>query len=369
MNVPLVDLKAQYAAIKTEVDEAIKNIIDNTAFVGSPKIKEFEDNFAKFNETKQAIGVNTGTDALFFALKVMGIKKGDEIITVPYTFIATTEAITQNNAKIKFVDIDKDTYNIDINLIEGAITPRTKAILPVHLYGQMAEMDVIRDIADKHNLVVIEDACQAHNATFNNKKPGYYGDIAVFSFYPGKNLGAYGDAGAIITNDEERAEKISMLRDHGRVSKYEHLMEGFNSRMDGIQAAVLDVKLKHLEQWTEMRRKNAKLYNDLLQDVDGITMPIEHEKAKHVYHLYVIRAKERDKLLEYLKSKGISPGVHYPIPLHLQPAYKYLNHKEGNFPVAEKCSREILSLPMFPELTEEQISYVCEKIKEFMQNG
>jgi len=365
MNIPFVDLKTQYKTIKTEIDEAIKDIIDNTAFIGSPKIKEFEDNFAKFNEAKHAIALNSGTDALFFTLKAMGIKEGDEVITVPNTFIATTEAITRNNASIKFVDIDKDTYEIDPNLIEKAITSKTKAILPVHLYGQIADMEAIKEIAEKHNLMILEDACQAHNAAFNNKKAGHYSTAAAFSFYPGKNLGAYGDAGIITTNNDEIARKIRMLRDHGRTSKYESIEEGFSSRMDGIQAAVLNTKLNHLENWTEMRRKNAKLYNKLLQGIKGIILPIEHEKAKHVYHLYVIRTEQRDNLLDFLKKNGISAGIHYPIPLHLQPVYKHLNHKEGDFPITENSSKEILSLPMFPELTQEQITYICEKIKEF----
>ena len=301
MNIPFVDLKTQYKTIKAEIDEAIKDIIDNTAFISCPQIKEFEDNFAKFNEVKHAVALNSGTDALFLTLKAMGIKEGDEVITVPNTFIATTEAITRNNAKIKFVDIDKDTYEIDTNLIEKTITPQTKVILPVHLYGQMANMDAIKEIAEKHNLMILEDACQAHNAAFSNKKAGHYGTAAAFSFYPGKNLGAYGDAGIITTNNDELAKKIRMLRDHGRISKYESTEEGFSSRMDGIQAAVLNTKLNHLENWTEMRRKNAKLYNELLQGIKGITLPIEHEKAKHVYHLYVIRTEQRDNLLDFLK--------------------------------------------------------------------
>ena len=364
MNIPFVDLKAQYDSIRTEIGKSISNVLNSTAFIGGPYLKEFENNFAKFNEVKYAVGVNSGTDALFLALKATGIKSGDEIITVPNTFIATTEAITRNGAKIKFVDINKETYEIDTGLMEKAITSKTKAILPVHIYGQMAEMDVIKEIADKHNLMILEDACQAHNATFNNKKAAYYGDAAAFSFYPSKNLGAYGDSGAVITNNNEIAEKIKLLRDHSRISKYEHIEEGFSSRMDGIQAAVLDIKLKYLEKWTEMRRKNAKLYNELLENIDVVT-PIENKKTKHVYHLYVIRTKERDKMIEFLNKNRISTGIHYPVPLHLQPAYKHLGYKKRDFPVTEKYADEILSLPMFPELTEEQISYVCEKIKEF----
>ena len=364
MNVPFVDLKEQYKTIKAEVDKAITNVIENTAFVGSPIIKEFESNFAEFNETKHAVGLNSGTDALILALNAMGIKQGDEVITVPNTFIATTEAIIKNHAKIRFVDIDKDSYEIDAALVEKAITPKTKAIIPVHLYGQMADMELIKEIADKHNLMLLEDAAQAHNATFNGKKAGFYSSAAAFSFYPGKNLGAYGDAGAITTNNKEIAEKVKLLRDHGRLSKYEHIESGVNSRMDGIQAAVLNVKLKFLEKWTEMRRKNARLYDELLENTNAIT-PIENKKAKHVYHLYVIRTKNRDNLLKFLEGKGISAGIHYPIPLHLQPAYRHLGYNMGDFSVTEKYAEEILSLPMFPELTEEQITYVCEKIKEF----
>jgi dTDP-4-amino-4,6-dideoxygalactose transaminase len=297
-------------------------------------------------------------------LRACGISKGDEVITVPNTFIATTEAITHVGGEIIFVDINPKTYTIDVSKIEEKISNKTRAIIPVHLYGQPADMDPIMELAKKYNLKVIEDAAQAHGAEYKGKKVGSIGDVACFSFYPGKNLGAYGDAGMITTNNEEIDKKVKLLRNHGRITKkYEHEIEGYSSRLDNLQAAILRVKLKYLNNWNDSRRNNAKKYNKLLNNTAGIITPYEADYAKHVYHLYVIRTEERDKLREELKSKSIATGIHYPIPLHLQPAYNYLGHKKGDFPITEKASQEIISLPMFAELSDEQIEEIVELIK------
>jgi dTDP-4-amino-4,6-dideoxygalactose transaminase len=364
--IPLVDLKVQYDSIKDEIDEAIQNVLNITSFIMGEELKRFEEEFALFCNTKYAIGVANGSDALILALRACGISKGDEIITVPHSFIATTEAITHVGGKIIFVDINPKTYTIDVSKIEEKISNKTRAIIPVHLYGQPADMDPIIELAKKYNLKVIEDAAQAHGAEYKEKKVGSIGDAGCFSFYPGKNLGAYGDAGMVVTNNEGIAEKIKLLRNHGRITKkYEHEIEGYSSRLDNLQAAILRVKLRHLNNWNEIRRKNAKKYNELLNDIDGIFTPYEADYAKHVYHLYVIRTENRDKLREELRSKDIATGIHYPIPLHLQPAYRYLGFKYGDFPITEKASQEILSLPMFAELTDEQIEEIVELIKNF----
>jgi len=367
--IPLVDLKAQYNSIKTEIDNAIQRVLDNTSFIMGDELKKFEEEFALFCNTKYAIGVANGSDALILALRACGISKDDEVITVPHSFIATTEAITHVGGKIVFVDIDPKTYTIDVSKIEEKITEKTKAIIPVHLYGQPADMNHIIELAKKYNLKVIEDAAQAHGAEYKGKKVGSIGDVACFSFYPGKNLGAYGDAGMITTNREEIAQKVKLLRNHGRITKkYEHEIEGYSSRLDNLQAAILRVKLKYLNQWNGMRRKNARKYNELLNNIGGIITPYEADYAKHVYHLYVIRTKDRDKLREELKSNGVTTGIHYPIPLHLQPAYNYLGYKRGNFPVTEECSQKILSLPMFDELNDKQIEKLVKLIKNYYYN-
>jgi len=330
------------------------------------ELKKFEEEFALFCNTKFAIGVVNGSDALILAFKACGISEGDEVITVPHTFIATTEAITIVGGKIVFVDIDPKTYTIDVSKIEEKINERTKAIIPVHLYGQHADMDPIMGLANKYNLKVIEDAAQAHGGEYKGKKVGSIGDVGCFSFYPGENLGAYGDAGMVVTNNEEIAEVIKLLRNHGRITKkYEHQIEGYSSRLDNLQAAILRVKLKYLNKWNDLRRRNAKKYNELLSNIDGIIIPYEADYAKHVYHLYVIRTEDRDKLREELKSKGIATGIHYPIPLHLQEAYSYLGYKKGDFPITEKASQKILSLPMFAELNGNQIVEICHWIKIF----
>ena len=364
--IPFVDLKAQYNSIKEEIDEAIQGVFNHSSFIMGEELKKFEEEFARFCDVKHAIGVANGSDALTLALRACDICEGDEIITVPNTFIATTEAITQVGGQIVFVDIDSNTYTMDISKIEEKVTKKTKAIIPVFLYGQPADMDPILKIAKKHNLKVIEDAAQAHGAEYKGKKAGSIGDVACFSFYPAKNLGAYGDAGMVVTNDGEISEKIKLLRNHGRITKkYEHEIEGYSSRLDNLQAAILRVKLRYLNRWNDNRRKNVEAYNRLLSEIGEIILPYEADYAKHVYHLYVIRTEGRDGLREVLKSNGIATGIHYPIPLHLQPAYDYLGYKRGDFPITEKTSQEILSLPMFAELTDEQIKEIVEWIKYF----
>jgi len=365
--IPFVDLKAQYNSIKEEIDEAIQNVLNNTSFIMGEELKKFEKEFAQFCDIKYAMGVANGSDALILALKVCGIGEGDEVITVPHTFIATAEAISNVGGKVVFIDIEPKTYTIDISKIEEKINERTKAIIPVHLYGQPADMDPIMGLAKTYNLKVIEDAAQAHGSEYKGKKVGSIGDVACFSFYPGKNLGAYGDAGIVVTNNEGITKGIKLLRNHGRITKkYEHDIEGYSSRLDNLQAAILRIKLKYLNKWNDMRRKNAKKYNELLNNINGIITPYEADYAKHVYHLYVIRTgKGRDKLREELKSNGVATGIHYPIPLHLQPAYSYLGYKRGDFPITEKASQEILSLPMFAELSDKQIDKIINLINIF----
>lgn len=365
MNIPFVDLKAQYESIKEDIDQAVAAVISKTAFVGGTHLKNFEDAFAKFCHVKHCIGVGNGTDALFIALRTLGIGPGDEVITVANSFIATSEAVTATGARVVFVDIDPTTYNIDTGRIEAKITPRTKAIIPVHLYGQPADMIPILALAKKYNLRIVEDAAQAHGAVYKGRVIGSMGDMACFSFYPGKNLGAYGDGGAIVTNNDEWALKARMFANHGRIGKYDHEIEGVNSRLDGLQAAILEAKLKHLPAWTEARRRNAYTYNMHLAST-GLITPLEIADVTAVYHLYVVRvpADSRGKFQEHLQSKGVSTGIHYPIALPNLLAYAYLGHSESDFPEATKASREIVSLPMFPELTESQIEYIAEAIKE-----
>ncbi len=367
MNIPFVDLKKQYDSIKEEIDLAISRVIKNTAFIGGSFLKSFEDAFAAFCQVKNCVGVGNGTDALFITLKALGVGQGDEVITASNSFIATSEAISMTGAKVVFVDINPKTYNIDVDKIEEKVTERTKVIIPVHLFGQPADMDLILDIAGKHNLKIIEDAAQAHGAVYKGRKIGSIGDVACFSFYPGKNLGAYGDGGAIVTDSDELAEKARMIANHGRMDKYNHKFEGVNSRLDGIQAAILEVKLKHLSEWNERRRQNAHIYFNHLKG-NGVVTPLEIPQVQAVYHLYVVRVMDgkRERLQDYLKSHGIATGIHYPIALPNLMAYEYLNHKEVDFDEATKASREILSLPMFPELEESQIAFVAGKVNEFM---
>ena len=364
MKVPFLDLKAQYESIRDEVAVAIQQVLDKTAFAGGPFVAQFENEFATFCGTKTAVGVGSGTDALWLALKGLGIGSGHEVITVPNTFIATAEAISFCGATPVLVDVDEKTYTMDPALLEAAITPRTKAIIPVHLFGQMADMDPIMAVARKHKLFVVEDACQAHGAEYKGKGAGSIGDAGCFSFYPGKNLGAYGEAGAVVTNNEELDKTMRMLRDHGQAKKYYHSLIGWNMRMDGIQGAILSVKLRHLPAWNEGRRRNAKAYDELLKGISGVVAPSEAAYGKHVYHLYAIRVADRDRLIAALAEKEIFCGIHYPIPIHLLDAYKSLNRGKGSFPVAEKCAAEYVSLPMFAELTREQIAFAIKGLKE-----
>ena len=362
MKVPFLDLKAQYESIKDEVAAAIQQVLDKTAFAGGPFVAQFEKEFAAFCKTQYSIGVGSGTDALWLALLGLGVGPGDEVITVPDTFIATAEAISYCGAKPVFVDVEEKTYNMDSSLLENAITPRTKAIIPVHLFGQMADMDPILEIARKHKLFVVEDAAQAHGAEYKGRIAGSVGDAGCFSFYPGKNLGAYGEAGAIVTNNGDLDKKIRMLRDHGQAKKYYHDLVGWNARMDGFQGAILSVKLKHLPAWNDARRGNAKRYNEILGKTDGVVIPQESHHNKHVYHIYAIRVQNRDALIKSLAEKDIHCGIHYPIPLHLQDAYEALGLKKGSFPVAEKVASEFVSLPMFPELGPDQIEFVVHEL-------
>jgi dTDP-4-amino-4,6-dideoxygalactose transaminase len=362
MKIPLVDLKAQYTTIKPEIDFAIQTILDNTSFIMGDPLKKFEENLAKFCDCKYAIGVANGTAALFLALKAYGI---DEVITVPNSFIATAEVIVHCGAKPVFVDVDEKTMLMDANLIEKAITNKTKAIIPVHLYGQICDMDRIIEIAKKHSLAVIEDAAQAIDAEYKGRKLPV-SDTATFSFFPAKNLGCYGDGGAVITKDENVALMVRKLRDHGRIGKYESDIIGYAERLDTLQAAILDVKLNHLKEWSRKRKENASKYNRILEKVKGIKIPFEEEYSKHVYYMYIIKVKNREKIIKSLKDNGISTGIHYPMPLHLQPALRYLGYKKGDFAVTERTSEEILSIPMYPEIKDEEIVYVCEEIKRFI---
>ena len=368
MNVPFLDLKAQLPKVRSEIEERFSKIIDNTAFVCGKEVQEFEESFSKLHKVKYTVGLSSGTDGNHIAMLCCDIGRGDEVIVPVNTFIATAEAISHSGATPVFIDVDEETFNIDINRIEEKITPSTKAINPVHLFGQPADLKPIKEIAQKKDLFVLEDAAQAHLAEYSDRMVGGIGQIASWSFYPGKNLGAWGEAGAVTTNDEEMYLKAKKMRDHGSGKKYYHDLIGHNYRMSEFQAAVLNVKMKYIEDWTEMRRKNAEKYNERLADIEQVVTPSELENVKHVYHLYVIRAKDSERLQNFLKESGIGTGLHYPIPLHLTQAYAYLGYKKGDFPVAEKLAKEIISLPMYPELTEEQIDYVCEKIKAFYKS-
>lgn len=361
MKIEFVDLKSQYLSIREELDEAIKRVILDAAFIGGKYAEQFEQKFGAYLGTKYCIGVGNGTDALFIALKALGIGSGDEVITVANSFIATSEAITSTGAKVVFVDCDEAFYNIDVKQIEKKITPKTKAIIPVHLYGQPVDMDAIMKIAKEYNLYILEDSAQAHGAEYRGRKIGTIGHCAAFSFFPGKNLGAYGDAGAIVTNDAELAMKARMYANHGRIEKYNHEFEGVNSRLDGLQAAILSVKLKYLEKWTERRRSIAKRYNEGLKGL--VITPYSLNNVRHVYHLYVIRVNNRKRIQNLLKEKGISTGIHYPIPLPFLKAYSYLAHELDDFPVVNKLKEEILSLPIHGDMTNEHVDYVIENVK------
>jgi dTDP-4-amino-4,6-dideoxygalactose transaminase len=356
--IPLVDLKAQYRALKPEIDQAIQRVLDNAQFILGPAVSSFEQDFAAFCHSADAIGVNSGTSALHLALLAAGVRPGDEVITVPFTFVATVAAIEYAQARPVFVDIEPTYFTMDPAKIERAVTPRTKAIVPVHLYGQPADMDAIRDVADRHRLIVIEDACQSHGSEYKGRRCGSMGLLGCFSFYPGKNLGAYGEGGAIVTSDPALATKVRLLRSWGEEVRYEHKHRGFNYRMDGVQGAVLGVKLKYLEAWTEARRSHAAEYTRRLTGT-AASAPTERPASRHVYHQYVVRVPERDAWRAALTEAGVQTGVHYPIPVHLQPAYADLGYSSGDFPIVEQAAAEVLSLPMFPEMTDQQIESIA----------
>ena len=368
MKVGIFTLKKQYEQIKDELKGPIEKVMSSGGFILGEDVGLFEQEFAAYCGVKYGIGLNSGTDALFLACLACGIGKNDEVITPAYTYIATSLGISMAGAKPVFVDTEERTYCIDVTKIEKVITKKTKAILLVHLYGHPADMDPIMQIAKKHKLKVIEDCAQAHGTLYKNKKIGSFGDAACFSFYPTKNLGAFGDAGMVVTNSEEIKDKTVLLHDYGRKGRYENIIKGYNSRLDTLQAAILRVKLKHLDEWNEKRRKNARVYTKLFKEAKlDIIFPYEASEAKHVYHQYTIRVKNRTEVMEKLADKGVRTLIHYPIPVHLQECYKELKHKKGDFPVAEKCCEGIMSLPMYPELTEEEIRYVVDVINNIVE--
>ena len=371
MPVPLLDLKIQYKNLKEEIDNAIEEVLESGRFILGENVKQLESEITRYCGVKYGVGVASGTDALLLSLVALGIGKGDEVITTPFTFIATIEAITKVRAKVVFVDIDEKTYNINPEEIEAKITSKTKAIIPVHLYGQTCDMDPILELAKKYHLYVVEDCAQAIGAEYKGKKVASIGDVGCVSFFPTKNLGAYGDAGMVVTDNKDIADKIRILRVHGSDKKYHHIIDGYNSRLDELQAAILRVKNRHLEDWTKKRREIAYCYNELFNKLSQnnkkatVIIPFESQDIKHVYCLYTVRVSERDKLRAYLAEKGISTAVHYPIPLHLQAVCQNLGYKKGDFPVSEQCAEEVLSLPLYPELSKEQQQEVYEIISSF----
>lgn len=367
MKVNFLDLQAQYASIKGEIDAAIQQVLNKAAFAGGPFVDEFEEAFAKAHKAKYCVAMNSGTAALHATLMALDIGRGHEVIVPANTFFATPEAVSLAGATPVFVDCEGVYYNIDPEKIEAAITGKTKAIFAVHLYGQPAQLRALKEIADKHGLILLEDCAQAHLAEYNQHPVGTFGVAGCFSFYPGKNLGAYGEGGAVITNDEELAYKLRLIRSHGAENKYYHEVIGHNYRMEGMQGAILNVKLKYLDEWTALRRKNASLYHKLLKDLPGIVLPTEMQGVKHVYHLFVVRVAARQDLMEFLESKGVYTGIHYPVPCHLQNAYDFLGYEKGSKPVTEQYASQILSLPMSEQLKEIEIRYVCEKIEEFLK--
>lgn len=376
MEVPFLDLKAQYKSIKNEIDSAIQRVLDSTSFILGPAVIEFEKEFAKMHNVKYCLGTSSGTDGNHLALWSLGIKTGDEVIIPANTFIATAWGATLCGAKPVFVDCHSQNYNIDPDKVEKAISEKTKAIVAAHLYGQPADMNALRQIAEQHNIHLVEDAAQAHLAEYKGKKVGNFSEVTSFSFYPGKNLGAYGEAGAIVTNNEDIFNRIKKLREHGQSKKYYHDSFGHNYRMEGIQGAVLGIKLKHIEKWTNERRRVAQRYKELLGNLEDIILPLEMPDHKHVYHLYVIKVnkgniqknnEDRDKLQTFLQEQKISTGLHYPVPLHLQECFKFLGYKRGDFPETEMLADSGLSLPMYPELTDEQIEYVSNAILKYFK--
>jgi dTDP-4-amino-4,6-dideoxygalactose transaminase len=381
--IPFIDLPLQHRALEEELIQVFRDVLRTASFIGGPQVQAFEEEFAAFCGSRYCVGVNSGTDALRFALIAAGVGPGHAVITVPNTFIATVEAISQAGATPLFVDVDEKTHNIDPAKLEvllekrlaphaSSLTPRPKAIIPVHLYGQPADMDPILEVAARYGLFVLEDACQAHGAEYFSKrekrwrKCGTMGLAAAFSFYPGKNLGACGEGGAVSTDNTELARTIRMLRDHGQAKKYYHDIDGYNGRLDALQAGWLRVKLRHLAEWNQSRRENARRYNDLLRNLEGVTPPLEPLYSRAVHHLYVIRAQGRDALQRHLAEQGIATGIHYPVPIHLQNACAHLGYIEGDFPVSERLARGILSLPMYPELTYDQQRRVVESVRDFL---
>lgn len=365
LQVPFVDLRAQYDLLKPSIDEAIQRVIDRTAFIGGDEVNDFEQEYAQMFGIRHCISTANGTDSLYILLRMLGIGAGDEVITVANSWISTSETITQTGAKVVFADIEPDYFTIDPAHVERLITKKTKAIIPVHLFGQPCDMDALTGISEKFGIPIIEDCAQSHLAEYRGKKTGLLGVAGSFSFYPGKNLGAYGDAGCIITNDDDLAKKCRMFARHGALKKHNHEIEGINSRMDGMQAAILRAKLPYLATWTKMRQSRAALYDQGLADIQEVQIPQIREDSTHVYHLYVIRTDRRDELKDYLSGVGIQTGIHYPAALPNLPAYRYLGHHTSDFPVASSYQSKILSLPMYPELSESQIQYVCEAIKRF----
>lgn len=365
--IPLVDLKAQYQQIQSEIDTAIASVIQNTHFIGGQELEDFESAFAAYQGTRYAVGCASGTSAIFLVLRALGIKPGDEIITTPHTFIATVEPIEEIGAIPIFVDIDPQTYNIDPAQIEAAISPRTRAIMPVHLYGQLAPMDEIMTTAKRHDLYVIEDAAQAHGAMYKGKKAGQWGDAAAFSFYPGKNLGAYGDGGAICTDNPDIAHKVARLRNHGRTEKYEHDIIGYGERLDTLQAAILHVKLQHLNEWNASRRRLAGRYNDAFTNLTEVTIPYVMPESEPVFHIYCLGvSSDRNIILETLKQRGVGASIHYPIPVHLQPALAHRSYQRGDFPNTESTAQSIISLPLYPEMTEAQQQHIIDSLQHAM---
>lgn len=370
MQIELINLKRQYKNLKDEINQAVEKVLENGQYILGPEVKAFEKEIGEYLGIRYAIGVANGTDALVLSLRALNIGPGDEVITTPFTFFATAEAISQVGATPIFVDIDPDTYNINPYLIEEKITEKTKAIIPVHIFGQPCDMDKIKEIAKRHNLYLVEDACQAIGSEYKGQKVGTFGDVACFSFFPTKNLGGYGDGGMVVTNNPEIAEKVDILRKHGSKKKYYNEEIGYNSRLDELQAAILRVKLKYLDVWNNQRISAASKYNELLKDLsDNIKIPFKLPDAKHIYHLYSIQSEKREFLMKTLKEKGIATAIYYPIPLHLQKAYINLGYKEGDLPVAEKLCKKIFAIPMYPEITDEEIYYVSEILHKIVDEG
>ena len=368
MTVPLVDLKAQYASIREEITAAVHDVLESGQFILGDQVAAFEREFAAYSGSAEAVAVNSGTSALHLALLAAGVGPGDEVITVPFTFVATVSAIGYTNARPVFVDVDPEYFTMDPSKLEAAITPRTKAIVPVHLYGQPADMDPILDIAVRHGIAVIEDAAQAHGAEYHGRRCGSMGAAAGFSFYPGKNLGAYGEGGAVVSSRPDVVKTVRLLRDWGAPRKYEHTLKGFNYRMDALQGAVLRVKMKHIEAWTDARRSRAALYARHLRDLP-MRLPQERPGCRHVYHVYAVRTRERQRLQAALLERGIHTGIHYPIPVHLQPAHADLGYTRGDFPISERLADEVLSLPLYPELTDSQVGAVAAALRGVLQEA